>query len=121
MKDNQPLLPLFRIDPKSANFSFMIELLKGTGWRTAADLLKAIGAPDNDTNRRSLRALAEASGGLIAGGQQGYKLVEEMTAEEYNRYRNWMKSQADRMTGRILASDKVFYRRQPIAAGNGIL
>jgi len=109
-------LPLFKADPKSPNFSFMIELLTGKDWQTSRELLTRIGRPDTDGNRRSLRAVAEASEGRIAGGQKGYKLVEQMTAEEFHHYRNWMLSQTTKMERRILQSDKVFYGRKPVPA-----
>lgn len=121
MHEFQTALKLGDIDPKKIKFDFMIELLKGQDWRTAADLLKAIGCNDSESARRSLRNVAQASEGQIAGGQLGYKLVSEMTQEEYNHWRNWMKSQADEMTARVLASDKVFYRRRPVETANGIL
>ena len=99
----------------------MVMLLQGPDWRTAGELLVAMGKEVTEGNRRWLRELAHGSEGEIASGQCGYKLVREMTVEEYNHFRNWMKAQADCMTGRILRSDKVFYGRQPVKTGNGIL
>ncbi|HWD19103.1 MAG TPA: hypothetical protein VHB20_07475 [Verrucomicrobiae bacterium] len=109
-----PQLDLFRMDPKSPNCAFLVELLKGQDWRTAAELLKAIGHDDTESGRRSLRAVAEASEGRIAGGQKGYKLVDEMTIEEFKHYRDWMLSQARKMESRVIQADKVFYSRQPV-------
>lgn len=104
----------------------MVDLLKGAGggengWLTSAEILRLMDRPATEGNRRWLREIANQSQGEIASGQQGYKLVSEMTAEEYNHFRNWMKRQADEMTARILRSDKVFYRRRPMVMGNGIL
>lgn len=118
--NQQPELPIFE-QPKCKDYEFLVRILEDKDWLTAREILKAMGLPDTESNRRSIRALAEASEGHIAGGQNGYKLVRAMTAQEYNHYRNWMKSQADRMTARILKSDRVFYTRQKITTGNGIL
>jgi hypothetical protein len=77
--------------------------------------------PVTEGNKRKLREIANQSEGQIASGQEGYKLVRDMTADEYNHFRNWMKRQADQMTARILRSDRVFYERQPVPTGHGIL
>lgn len=119
--DTQKLLPLFEQRPESENVKFLVEHLRGQDWRTAAQICEAIHLPFTESNRRRLRAIADKSGGRIAGGQRGYKLVAGMTGEEFSHWRNWMKHQADEMTRRVLEADKVFYTRQPVAAGNGIL
>ncbi|HXG49091.1 MAG TPA: hypothetical protein VNO52_15815, partial [Methylomirabilota bacterium] len=66
-------------------------------------------------------ALAEASEGRVVGVQRGYKLTTACTGEEYHHWRNAMKSQADKMTARILQADRVFYARRPVSSGCGIL
>lgn len=121
MTATQKSLPLFKADGHGPNARRLVEYLQGEDWLTANEILEAWGVAVNDAHRRWLRALAEASDGAVAGGQRGYKLVSSMTQEEYQHFRNWMKSQADQMTSRILKSDKVFYSRQPVAAGNGVL
>lgn len=123
MSDQQTDLPLFKALEKPAvkDFGFLVQILTGKDWMTATEILTVMGLPATDSHKRSIRAIASDSEGKIAGGQKGYKLVTQMTREEYNHYRNWMKSQADDMTARILKSDKVFYRRQPVETGNGIL
>jgi hypothetical protein len=63
----------------------------------------------SDANKRWLRALANASRGRVAGGQLGYKLIKQMTAEEYAHWRNWMKSQSDEMLSRIIEGDRQFF------------
>lgn len=111
-------LPLFRAEPEK-DYSWLMEILRssgGSGWLTAKQILDVTGQKDTDQNRRSIRAIAEISNGQIGAGQKGYKLVELMTIEEYNGYRNWMLSQTEKMQKRILASDKIFYARKPVPA-----
>jgi hypothetical protein len=62
---------------------------------------------------RKIRALAAASKGRIAGGQRGYKLIGEMTRDEFNHWRNWMLSQSAEMEARVVAADKIWFARQP--------
>lgn len=92
----------------------MVAMLEGKGWMLSDALLKEMGEPQTEARRRWLRRCAAASDGRIAGGQEGYKLVREMTAEEFNHFRNAMKSQADEMLARVMASDRVFYARKAI-------
>jgi hypothetical protein len=116
---NQP--ELFHVEPDDPNVEWLVRFLNANDWMTASEILRQSRQAETDSNKRMLRALAAASKGRVAGGQRGYKLVEEMTVEEYHHWRNWMKSQADFMTARILEADKVFYRRQKVRTGNGIL
>lgn len=123
---SDPQLDMFEVAPDDPNVEWLVDQLRGRDWLTAAELLKrvptrATTSSKVEDRKRWLRALAHASGGRVAGGQRGYKLVAEMTNEEYNHWRNWMKRQADEMTGRILEADKVFYRRNPVRTGHGIL
>ena len=57
----------------------MIASLRGAGWLTA----KQLGA-DRESDKRILRAIAEASEGQIISGQKGYKLTLEATPEDVN-------------------------------------
>lgn len=113
---NQTDLPLFQVSEGDANVEFLVGLLGGRGWLTAREILEEIQIKTGEKFcDRKIRAIAGASEGRIAGGQLGYKLVREMTSEEYNHYRNWMKSQAAQMTDRIIRSDRVFYHHQAIS------
>lgn len=113
-----PKLPLPEIAPNDPNIDFLVQLLTGKDWLTAAAVITAT---EHVTGTRwcdrKVRALAKASKGRIAGGQKGYKLVMEMTAEEYQHYRNWMLSQSDEMKQRVIDSDKIFYARKPVEGG----
>jgi hypothetical protein len=122
LASDSPQYELFSVEPGDPNVEWLVDYLSGMDWVTAQQILEQcskLGRLEN--NKRWLRALAAASKGRVAGGQRGYKLVEEMTVEEYNHWRNWMKRQADFMTARILEADKVFYRRKKVRTGNGIL
>jgi hypothetical protein len=94
--------------------SMLFFLRQADDWMTSTDLCRFLQIPASDSNKRRLRDCANASEGAIAGGQKGYKLIERMTVEEYNHFRNWMSHQAEAMTRRIIQSDKLFYSRKPI-------
>lgn len=82
----------------------MIAALHGTGWRTARDL-----GARKESDKRVLRAIAEASEGQIISGQKGYKLTVEATPEEIGAT-TWMKSQARKMWRRWIAIQRVAHR-----------
>lgn len=109
----QAELPFSRAAMKTDG-QWLVRFLAGRDWMTAEEILVAQGREPTEAARRQIRAAASNSSGLIAGGQKGYKLILALTAEEYRHYRNWMKSQADEMTARILASDKLWYARKPM-------
>jgi hypothetical protein len=102
--------------PSELEVAWLVSFLRGKDWMTADAILESEGQPKTEAFKRRVRALVSFSEGKIAGGQQGYKLVAEMTGEEYNRYRAWMLSQATEMQRRIVKSDKVFYHRTPVPA-----
>jgi hypothetical protein len=106
--------PIPQVDPDNANVAMLVELLQGRDWTTAADLLPLFSKPVSDGNKRWVRALADASRGRIAGGQKGYKLIGEMTSEEYQHWRNWMTHQSDEMRRRVIEGDRVFYARRAV-------
>jgi hypothetical protein len=96
------------------NVKFAIAQMKGCDWQTARELCAKLGWPATDSNLRWFRSVAHASKGQIAGGQRGYKLIDDMTREEYHRFRNWMNSQCDEMKRRLIESDRVWYARHPV-------
>lgn len=118
MSEQQTDLPLFKADPGNDDVEFLIKFLEGKDWVLAADILKVVNLEPTEQNKRRLRMAAEASAGRIAGGQRGYKLVTSMTHEEYNHWRNAMRSQCRTMIGRIIRSDRVFYRRLGVETGS---
>lgn len=97
-----------------ANVEFLIAQLRGHDWQTAQHIGERIGwttpgTPLAENEKRWMRACASASEGRIAGGQKGYKLITDMTAEEYAHWRNAMMSQSDEMRQRVIDSDRVFF------------
>lgn len=97
------------------NIEFLVKLLDGRDWLLSLQISDEIFGQTNVRWReRRIRDLAAMSKGRIAGGQKGYKLVLQMTAEEYGHYRNWMVSQANKMKQRVIESDQVFYGRKPV-------
>lgn len=61
----------------------LVRLLRGMGWRTARQLTPLLDLPNTETGRRAVRDIADASQGQVAGGNEGYRLVVEMTEDEY--------------------------------------
>jgi hypothetical protein len=96
-----PIVEKFQVDE-------MIAALRGRGWRTAKDL-----GARKESDKRDLRAIAEASEGQIISGQKGYKLTIEATVTEIAETA-WLKSQGKKMIARWLAIQKVAH---PILAG----
>ncbi len=114
MSETQPELQIFKVSPEDKNVEWFVGFLAGRDWITSTQILKEAGMADTEANRRALRSFAEASKGRVAGGQKGYKLVREMTKEEYDHFRNWFLSQARSMEQRVIDADKVFYSRQAV-------
>ena len=76
-------------------------------WATAAQL-GAIG----DTQKRKLRALAEASDGQVISGQRGYRLARLATLAELDHAEAWLRSQARCMEERAVQIRLVRNARQ---------
>ena len=114
MSETQSELQIFKAPTEDKNVEWFVNFLAGRDWITAGELLKEAGMPDTDSNRRALRAFAEASKGRVAGGQKGYKLVAEMKKVEFDHYRNWMLSQARSMEQRVVDADRIFFSRQAV-------
>ena len=61
------------------------------------------GRPVTESNRRMLRAIAEASAGWILSGQRGYKHMVHASAEEVDHAAAWLERQAQKMSRRACA------------------
>jgi hypothetical protein len=79
-------------DPRVDEF---IALLEDRGWIYAKQIRQAKG-----WDEKTIRDLAAASEGQIIGGQKGYILTLQATAEERDRAVNWLNSQAKKMLQR---------------------
>ncbi len=79
----------------------LIARLRGRGWQTARDLGAA-----KESDKRQLRAIAEASEGRIISGQKGYKLTREATLTEIDST-VWMRHQGEKMIKRFLDIQRV--------------
>jgi len=111
----ETIQPEFPIEVKEKpDCSWLVEMLRGRDWMTAAEILVASGRPNTESQRRWIREVADWSDGQIGGGQKGYKLVKEMTIEEFDHVRNSMLSQAREMQRRVVEMDRQFYPRQPV-------
>lgn len=88
---------------------YIVRLLRGVNWATAEELLISMALPVTECGKRRLRKIASESGGRIGGGQKGYKLVAEMTAEEFGHFDRWMAHQEAEMQRRRLEASHVFH------------
>jgi hypothetical protein len=80
--------------------AWLEKLLKGGQcWMTAGDILLSLGRPQNEDNKRWLRALASESGYIISG-QKGYRHLEHCAPEEIHHFAAGMESQAKQMAVR---------------------
>ncbi|MCW5558171.1 MAG: hypothetical protein KIT22_10120 [Verrucomicrobiae bacterium] len=109
MQRQHELIPPPGPEITTGEVEHVVCLLRGKDWITAAELLEAMGLPVTESAKRRIRAIASDSGGRIGGGQRGYKLVVEMTAEEYGHYDRWMAHQEAEMQRRRMESSQVFY------------
>lgn len=87
----------------------VVHLLRGVNWATAEEILVGMALPVTESAKRRIRKIASDSGGRIAGGQRGYKLVQEMTAEEFGHFDRWMSHQETEMQRRRLEASRVFH------------
>lgn len=98
MQDELPLFQANKEDPNVQDFVALIA--RADGWLTASDVLFRLLMLNTDSNRRLVRAWAEASDGEIISGQKGYLHVKHATPEEINHAANWLVSQGKKMIKR---------------------
>ena len=104
------LLPSAAPEISQDEVAWMISVLTGRGWMLASEILQEAGLEDSDSKKRRLRKIASESGGRIGGGQKGYKLVAQMTAEEYGHFDRWMAHQEAEMQRRRMEASIVFHQ-----------
>ncbi len=63
-------------------------------------------------NDRTLRALANASGGRIITGQRGYKAARHATPEEIAHSANWLEHQGKEMVQRARGIRRMSVKRK---------
>jgi len=91
-------LPLFRCAKDDPHVEGLVQMLRRHGsWLTAKELLTLISLEDTDSNRRLVRAWAEAAQDELITGQQGYRHIECATSEEIHHFCSWMDSQGNKM------------------------
>jgi hypothetical protein len=86
-------------------------LAQAHDWLTAADLCKLLDLPVNETSKRHIRAAAEDSQGKICSGNNGYKLMERCTINEWLAFKHRMLNQAITTIRRVKQS--AHHRRTP--------
>jgi hypothetical protein len=81
----------------------LIARLRGQGWQTSREL-----GAEKESEKRQLRAIAEASEGQIISGQKGYKLTLEATPDEVAGTQ-WLKNQGRKMVHRWIEIQRVYH------------
>ena len=82
----------------------VIAELRGKRWQTSRQL-----GFETESDKRILRAIAEASDGEILSGQKGYLLTREATPDDLKQA-GWLKSQGQKMIDRWTAIQRVWHR-----------
>jgi hypothetical protein len=113
---NEPQLdlPLCAADRETVDPQKLMDALADNCWHTATDILRSWGLPNNEAEKRSIRAMCAASKGQVTGGQHGYKLTRALTPEEFHAVRNEKLKSRDALTQSVVDLDTVFYGRKPI-------
>ncbi len=94
----QPELPLFQCAKDDANVRNFILLLETAGsWMTALEVLRGMGMAETESNRRHVRAWAEAAEDAVISGQEGYRATDCAAPDEIHHFCAWMDSQGDKM------------------------
>ena len=103
-------LSFSRPRPPVVEVAKLEDFLRGKGWLTRREISAATG-----WNERVVRELASTSDQVISfPGSPGYKLLGECTRDEYEDYRKARRSQARDMIGKVVRTDRIFYRRAPV-------
>ena len=96
-KGRAPVVRQFQVDE-------VVAQLRGKGWQKAVDL-----GFRTESERRILRAIAEAADHLIISGQKGYKLTVEATPEEMESFK-WLREQSRKNLRRYLRTVRFWHR-----------
>lgn len=82
-----------------SNASAIASLLRrSSDWLKASQILARLHLPDTESNRRLIRACAEALDSELISGQAGYKHIDAATDDEVLHFARWMLSQGKKMT-----------------------
>ena len=82
-------------------------LAQASLWLGADEIAEKTGWDD-----RRIRDLASVSDLVISTpGKRGYRHIDHVTVDEYHTYRNARRSQARKMVGKVIRTDRIFYRR----------
>lgn len=104
---------------------WLVRFLEGRDWTTAKEILHENGLTITEGTKRRIRMIASESGGQVGSGQKGYKLVKQMTAEEYGHNDRWMAHQSAEMNRRRMEMHRVWeattnpHRVSQIGGANG--
>ena len=103
MAKTNPLPYVKEVHDKASTFTpHVIGKLRDGQWHSAADICEGIAGLDD----RTVRAIAERSGGIMISSQLGYRLTEYATMKEVRRSANTLRSQGRRM---IMRADEQVY------------
>jgi hypothetical protein len=109
-------LPLFArpaslvADPATnKNVEWFVGWLAGRDWTTANLVCAELGLAPTENNKRLIRRLADASNGRVIGHQRGYKLVRDMTKEEFQWWENETLKSKRALEAKVISARGVFY------------
>ena len=96
----------------SSDLTALCDALRFGQWLTAGQLALALGWSD-----RKVRDVASASQGAVVSwpGSPGYRLFSACSVKEINHAVNALRSQADDMTRRAVAVERMYHSRRAVA------
>lgn len=95
-----------RVAPEYARRMIALLVVKQGKWLTRADFKREINLDD-----RQVRAGREASNSRIVYGQDGLKLMQDLTLQEYNAYMARLYAERDAVDKRIYQAQMRYYKK----------
>ena len=99
-------------DVSRETVELLVWLLRGRGWTHASEILVTLDMPDTERNRRWVREVANASGGVIASAPGvPYRLTAEIPPEEIGKMES-LRTQVRQMARRYVQIMRVWHAHE---------